>query len=89
MSSSDEKQMTDRIVRKDNPDIAIVGTLERLTGVARVGSATWVGGRLELHYEGGTDVDWDGQVTVYDAAGRVFVDENGERVSADNVTLQK
>ncbi len=77
-----------RLVRKDNPDIAIVGTLERITGVARVGSATRVGGRLELHYEGGTDVDWDGQVTVYDAAGRVFVDENGELVSESTVMLE-
>lgn len=65
--------MTNRLVRKDNPDIAIVGTLERLTGVARVGSAARVGDRLELHYAGGTDVDWDNQVTVYNAAGRVFV----------------
>lgn len=75
------------LVGEDNPDIAIVGTLDRLTGVARVGSASRVGDRLELHYKGGTAVDWDEQVTVYDAAGRVFVDENGERVSADNVTL--
>lgn len=80
--------MTNRLVRKDNPDIAIVGTLERLTGVARVGSAARVGDRLDLHYAGGTDVDWDNQVTVYDAAGRVFVDENGDRVSADNVLLE-
>lgn len=81
--------MTNRLVRKDNPDIAIVGTLERLTGIARVRSAARVGGRLELHYAGGTDVDWDTQVTVYDGIGRVFVDENGERVSADNVLLEE
>jgi hypothetical protein len=81
--------MNKRLARKDNPDIAIVGTLERLTGVARVESAARVGDRLELHYAGGTDVDWDTQVTVYDAAGRVFVDENGERLSEDNVLLKE
>jgi hypothetical protein len=78
-----------RLVRKDNPDIATVGTLERLTGVARVKSAARVGDRFELHYAGGTDVDWDNQVTVHDALGRVFVDENGERVSKDNVLLEE
>lgn len=81
--------MTNRLVRKDKPDIAIVGTLERLTGVARVESAARVGDRLELHYAGGTDVDWHNQATVHDAARRVFIDENGERVSADNVLLEE
>lgn len=56
---------------------AIVGTLERLSGVAILTSASVCeDGTLELAYEGTTDVWWNDQTTVHEAGERVFVDEH-------------
>jgi hypothetical protein len=70
---------------------AIIGTLERIPGIARIDNDGSIersadGFTFDFEWAGGTDVDWDGQQTIYrkapgelrDAPQRVFVDENGE-----------
>lgn len=76
------------LVRRDDPTIAVVGTLECLHGVALVSGATLgEAQRLELEYPGGTRVDWDGQRPVLRDGQRVFVDEHGEEIAEANVAV--
>ena len=79
------------LVRKDNPDIAIQGTLERLSGMAGIAGA-WLddAGRLQFDWEGGTEIYWDDQETQRNGYGeRLFVDENGELVPESMVLIRE
>lgn len=76
------------LVRKDNPKIAVVGTLECVPGVALVSGAILdEAQRLELEYGGETRVDWDGQRPVLREGQRIFVDERGAQISEADVAL--
>lgn len=57
----------------------IVGTFEKLEGCANIESAS-IGkdGRIEIEYEGTTEIWWDNQKTVQKNGRPVFVDEDGE-----------
>jgi hypothetical protein len=62
----------------------IVGTLEIIHGVANCtihsdGTRT---------YDGGTDVDWDSQETVVRDGKVIFVDEDGEEWTFDQLKLE-
>ena len=61
--------------------VEIVGTLERIPGVAGIEDVTLTAdGKFELEWTGDTEIDWNGQETETDAMYqcRIFVDENGE-----------
>jgi hypothetical protein len=59
----------------------IVGTEERISGVAQIVNAgieaPQVDGRYDIDYEGTTDVDWDAQETRVACGQRIFVDSEG------------
>lgn len=70
-----------KLVRKDNHNVAIVATLERLIGTCDFSDYTrHADGTLELHYDGYTEVDWDSQETATDHGQRVFIDEHGNEL---------
>lgn len=76
------------LVRKDNPKIVVVGTLECVPGVALVSGASLdEAQRLKLEYGGETCVDWDGQRPVLREGQRIFVDERGAQISEVDVAL--
>ena len=58
---------------------AIVGTLDRIPGIAKINGASRNGetGEYDLDWEGHTEVLWNDQVTIYRQKERVFVDEDG------------
>ena len=65
----------------------IVGTLEKLTGVARCtihadGVRTYDSGE-------GTEIDWDSQETVVRDGKVIFVDEDGEEWTFDQLTQEQ
>lgn len=77
-----------RLVRKDNPTIAVIGALEWIPGVALVVGARVDGAqRLELEFGGETRVDWDGQQPVLRAGQRILIDERGAQLSETEVAL--
>jgi hypothetical protein len=78
-----------KLVRKDNHDIAIIGTLESVLGVAGIsGGERKPDGSIDVWYDGGTNVNWDSQETVLGPnRERTFVDEDGESVLESNVEL--
>lgn len=80
-----------KLVRKDNPSVAIVGTLERIPGMANIELDSFhrdETGNLTWDYAGGTEVYWDGQMTETDENDQtIFVDENGEDVPESNTML--
>ena len=80
-----------RLVRKDKPAVAIVGTLERVLGTCGLEGATRnAAGKLQLEYDGnGTRIDWDSAETVVREGRMVFIDEHGEEVTEDNVTIEE
>ena len=80
---------TVRLVRKDNPEIAIIGTLEIVSGCAGIaGASRSSDGSLDIDWEGGTEIYWDEQRTQVDGNGaRLYVDEEGATVHEDNVLL--
>jgi hypothetical protein len=76
------------LVRKDDPKIAITGTLDQIPAVAVVeGASLDADGRIEVEFAGGSHVDWDGQTTVDRGGERIFIDENGEEVPETQVVL--
>lgn len=76
-----------QLVRSDAPAVAIVGTADIISAVARVAEARLVGGQLHCSYSG-SDVDWDSQSVRRRGAWRLFIDENGALVSEEDVALQ-
>jgi hypothetical protein len=78
-----------KLVRKDDHEIGIVGTLESVPATAYIsGGDRGEDGGLHIHYQGGSEICWDAQETkVNDAGLRLFIDENGEEVSEDGIEL--
>ena len=67
----------------------IIGTLEHMHGVALASDYTRAGdGKISFEYDGGTDVNWDGQETVDRDGNRVFVDESGDEWTEDEIRLE-
>lgn len=63
----------------------IIGTKERIPGVAIITGIEPDGTPI---YEGSTDIDWNGQGTVYDADGNMlFVDSEHESWTFDQLVL--
>ena len=78
------------LVRRDNPNIAISGTLDQVPAVAVVdGASLDADGRIDVDFAGGSNVDWDGQATVTRAGERIFIDENGEEVPETDIVLRR
>lgn len=66
--------------------IRIRGTLEQLTGVAQINSIERLpDGTLDFDYEGGTEVFYDEAVTVERDGKIVFVDEEGDEWTEDQL----
>lgn len=81
---------TGRLVRHDDPDTAVTGTLERLAGEAQITQARLDdNGLTAFDYAGDTKVWWDEQRTQRDHRGLVvFIDENGLELTQDQVALR-
>lgn len=78
------------LVRKDDPEIAITGTLEQVPALAVVLSAGLdEDGRIDVEYAGRSEMDWDGQATVCRGGERIFIDETGEQVAETDVALRR
>lgn len=69
--------------------IPVIGTAERLTGVALISSFTKdEKGRISYEYEGTTEIDWDAQATEKDLNGtEMVVTETGQVVSLADCDL--
>lgn len=68
----------------------IKGTLERLHGCALLaGEGFELGedGEIRFEHDGDTDVYWDDSKTVQQDGQDVFIDYNGDLVTADHVRL--
>ena len=78
-----------RLVRKDNHDIAIVGTSETVLATCPIADAQRLpDGRISYEYGGGASIHWDTMETKTNAAGEIlFVDENGEDVPESGVEV--
>lgn len=61
------------LVSKDGT--RITGSFERIYGIAQINDFDADG---SPNYAGGTDVDWDGQVTVTRNGEEVFTDDDGD-----------
>lgn len=81
---------TGTLVRHDDPDVAVTGTVERLSGEAFLNGATLdADGLAALDYEGTTRIWWDEQRTARDGRGlMIFVDQNGLELAQDQVALR-
>lgn len=70
----------------------IIGTLETVMGIADFTDA-WKdeNGEYGLSYSGGTDIDWNSQVTVTDPTSheRLFLCENGEEWRESQLTYRE
>ncbi len=77
-----------QLVRRDDPAVPIVGTLERVTGCALLSAAS-LGrrGQLELEYGGETRYYWEEQRPVREAGMLVFIDDNGVEVFESEVVI--
>jgi hypothetical protein len=70
-----EPRRRKQMLRISKDDTRITGSFERIYGVASIADFDADG---EPNWEGGTDVDWDSQVTVTRNGERVWVDEDGD-----------
>lgn len=71
--------------------LKIVGTLETIAGRAVVWPDTWQrseDGRLTYEYGGETEMFWDGQTTVTNVRGVVFLDADWNECAADDIELR-
>lgn len=88
LSAKDGQPPSGRLVRRDNPQIEITGTLERLSGMAIIDEARIdADGSVDFDYAGETTVWWDEQRTALCKGQRVFVDENGLEVLETDVAV--
>ncbi len=78
-----------KLVRKDDHEVAIVGTLESVPAMAYICDVVrGENGALHIQYQGNSEIYWDAQTTRFNDAGfRLFVDEHGDEVSEDGVEL--
>lgn len=68
----------------------IVGTAELVPGVALLNNSDITrnsDGTYEFEWAGETKLDWDGQTTVTRRVHRVFVDDNGEEFTENELQL--
>lgn len=67
----------------------IVGTLETCPGIAQIlyNSFTRNGTSLNFDYAGGTDYYYDDQKTIVRKGQRIFLDDDGNEWSEDQLTL--
>lgn len=66
---------------------SIIGTKERIPAVAIINGIEPDGTPI---YEGSTDIDWNGQGSIYDEDGNLmFVDADGDCWTFDQLTLAK
>lgn len=81
---------TGTLVRRDDPEVAVTGTVERLSAEAVIdGASLDADGLATLDYEGTTRIWWDDQRTARDGRGlMIFVDENGLELAQDQVALR-
>jgi hypothetical protein len=76
-------------VRRDDPSVAIAGTLERVTGCALLNAASLdPHGQLKLEYGGETKFYWEEQRPVREAGMLVFIDDNGLEVFESEVVIR-
>lgn len=71
--------------------LEITGTLETISGRADVWPDAWQrtdDGRLTYEYGGETEIFWDGQETVTNARGVVFLDSDGNECAAEDIDLR-
>lgn len=79
--------------------VQIIGTKDLIPGVANITPDTFTrdaNGSLDFEWTGGTDVDWDNQMTVECPdpgmkdcfTGRVFVDEDGDEWLESQIVLK-
>lgn len=77
-----------KLVRKDDNSVEIVATRELIPGTCQFNNPRMENGELTFDYDGGTDVDWDGQKTETAPTGwRYFIDENGDVAREDEIEL--
>lgn len=73
-----------RLVRKDDPSIAIIGVRDLIPAIALITGATSLD---DLEYADESEVDWDNQRHDLRSGQRVFIDEHQAEVLEDNVML--
>lgn len=79
---------TGRLVTKSG--VSVIGTYEKVFGTAGIISGIrQPNGTFEVQYAGGTDIDWDSQVSVTRAGSNevLFVTEEGDIVGANEVKV--
>lgn len=68
----------------------IIGTLERITGTAFATVTQNRTGKVQIHYDGETHIDWDSQTTETALTGeRLFVDEAQRVWSESELVFEK
>lgn len=70
----------------------IVSTYEKVFGTCSFAQDSVIqnaDGTFDFDYEGGTDVDWDSQVTVTRKGQRIFVDEGGDEWPENVLVLRE
>ena len=89
-SATDYAPIAGVLVRRDEPDIEVVATLDTIPAHARIaGAELQPDGRLQLHYVGETLVQWNDQATVRTRnGGREFVDIRGDIVPETDIALR-
>ena len=69
----------------------ILGTLEQLTGRAEIETGSYyyrADGTIDFEYNGGTKLFYDDQTTILRNGKRLFLDENGEEWTEDQLVLK-
>lgn len=72
-----------RLVRKDDPTIAIIGIADLIPAIAYISDATT--SLTELEYEGESHINWDNQHHQQRNGLRIFIDANDQEVLEDQV----
>lgn len=77
------------LVRRYNPSVRIVCTLERIVGTCDISDihGTCPDGSFQIEWCGRTEVDWNSQETQEREGQRIFLDENGEEVLENDCML--
>lgn len=69
----------------------ILGTLERIEGRADAVDGTWrkTNQGLQFDFTGQTEVFWDGQVTAEQNGHKVYLDDEGNEWTEDQLVLKE
>src|SRR5690242_11799851 len=68
--------MVDNMILVSKDGTRITGSFEQINGIANITDFDENG---DPNWEGGTDVDWDSQVSVQRDGEDIFVDEDGDK----------